>query len=121
MNERKISVRNVDKIKNLKEQLANAQRYAARLEAMCKGQDKQLMEAQEGVRELQRAMDGVLMAAALEHGEAVKNGQTGETVGWRLRIPDIDAGRMAEQYLLHARKDLENGGYVVSVVPRGQG
>ena len=62
----------------------------------------------------------VLMAATLEHGEAVKNGQTGETVGWRLRIPDIDAGRMAEQYLLHARKDLENGGYVVSVVPRGQ-
>ena len=119
-NERKISVRNVDKIKNLKEQLSNAQRYAARLEAMCKGQDREMMEAQEGVRELQRAMDGVLMATALEHGEAVKNGQTGETVGWRLRIPDIDAGRMAEQYLLHARKDLEKGGYVVSVVPRGQ-
>ena len=88
---------------------------------MCKGQDKQLMEVQEGARELQLAMDGVLMAAALEHGEAVKNDQTGETVGWRLRIPDIDAGRMAEQYLLHTRKDLENGGYVVSVVPRGQG
>lgn len=99
---------------------AEAERYAARLETMCKGQDKQLMEVQEGALELQRAMDGVLMAAALEHGEAVKNDQTGETVGWRLRIPDIDAGRMAEQYLLHARKDLENGGYVVSVVPRGQ-
>lgn len=114
-------MRNADKIKNLKEQLANAQRYAARLEAMCKSQDRGLAEAQEGARELQRAMDGVLMAAALEHGEEVKNGQTGETVGWRLRLPDIDAGRMAEQYLLHARKDLENGGYVVSVVPRGQG
>lgn len=114
-------MRNVDKIKNLKEQLANAQRYAARLEGMCKRQDRGLMEAQEGVRELQQVMDGVLMAAALEHGEAVKNDQTGETVGWRLRIPDIDTGRMAEQYLLHARKDLENGGYVVSVVPRWQG
>ena len=121
MNERKITVRNVDKIKELKKKLAEAERYAARLETMCKGQDKQLMETQEGALELQRAMDGVLMAAALEHGEAVKNGQTGETVGWRLRIPDIDAGRMAEQYLLHARKDLENGGYVVRVVPRGQG
>lgn len=121
MNERKITVRNVDKIKELKKKLAEAERYAARLETMCKGQDKQLMETQEGALELQRAMDGVLMAAALEHGEAVKNDQTGEIVGWRLRIPDIDAGRMAEQYLLHARKDLENGGYVVSVVPRGQG
>ena len=102
-------MRNVDKIKELKKKLAEAERYAARLETMCKGQDKQLMETQEGALELQRAMDGVLMAATLEHGEAVKNGQTGETVGWRLRIPDIDAGRMAEQYLLHARKDLENG------------
>ena len=102
-------MRNVDKIKDLKKRLAEAERYAARLETMCKGQDKQL------------TMDGVLMAAALEHGEAVKNDQTGEIVGWRLRIPDIDAGRMAEQYLLHTRKDLENGGYVVSVVPRGQG
>lgn len=113
-------MRNADKIKDLKGQLANAQRYAARLETMCKGQDKQLMETQEGALELQRAMDGVLMAAALEHGEAVKNDQTGETVGWRLRLPDIDAGRMAEQYLLHARKDQEKGGYVLSVVPRGQ-
>lgn len=121
MNERKITVGNVDKIKELKKKLAEAERYAARLETMCKRQDKQLMETQEGALELQRAMDGVLMAATLEHGEAVKNGQTGETVGWRLWIPDIDAGRMAEQYLLHARKDLENGGYVVSVVPRGQG
>ena len=118
--ERKITVRNVEKIKDLKARLAEAQRYAARLETMCKGQDKQLMETQEGARELQRAMDGVLMAAALEHGEAVKNDQTGKTVGWRLRLPDIDAGRLAEQYLLHARKDLEKGGYVVSVVPRGQ-
>lgn len=114
-------MRNVDKIKELKKKLAEAQRYAARLETMCKRQDQGLAEAQEGARELQRAMDGVLMAAALEHGEAVRNGQTGETVGWRLRIPDVDAGHMAEQYLLHARKDLENGGYVVSVVPRGQG
>lgn len=119
--ERKIKVRNVEKIKDLKARPSEAQRYAARLETMCKGQDKQLMETQEGARELQRAMDGVLMAAALEHGEEVRNDQTGETVGWRLWIPDIDAGRMAEQYLLHARKDLENGGYVVSVVPRGKG
>ena len=63
--------------------LAEAERYAARLETMCKGQDKQLMEVQEGARELQLAMDGVLMAAELEHGEAVKNDQTGEIVGWR--------------------------------------
>lgn len=38
--------------------LAEAERYAARLETMCKGQDKQLMEVQEGARELQLAMDG---------------------------------------------------------------
>lgn len=118
--ERKINVRNVEKIKDLKARLSEAQRYAARLESMCKGQDKKLMDAKEGARELQRAMDGVLMAAALEHGEEVRNDQTGETVGWRLRLPDIDAGQMAEHYLLHARKDLEKGGYVLSVVPRGQ-
>ena len=46
MNERKITVRNVDKIKELKKKLAEAERYAARLETMCKGQDKQLMEVQ---------------------------------------------------------------------------
>ena len=37
-------MRNVDKIKELKKKLAEAERYAARLETMCKGQDKQLME-----------------------------------------------------------------------------
>ena len=79
--------------------LAEAERYAARLETMCKGQDKQLMEVQEGARELQLAMDGVLMAAALEHGEAVKNDQTGEIVGWRRilsrgREPNMSIGQI---------------------------
>lgn len=79
--------------------LAEAERYAARLETMCKGQDKQLMEVQEGARELQLAMDGVLMAAELEHGEAVKNDQTGEIVGWRRilsrgREPNMSIGQI---------------------------
>ena len=81
--ERKITVRNVEKIKDLKARLAEAQRYAARLETMCKGQDKQLMEVQEGARELQLAMDGVMMAAVLSLGEEVREVDGQDVVGWR--------------------------------------
>lgn len=111
-------MRNVDKIKNLKEQLANAQRYAARLEAMCKGQDRGLMDAQEGVRELQQAMDGVMMAAVLSLGEEVREVDGQDLVGWRLRLPAVDVRSLHARYQLHARRDQEEGGYVISVVPR---
>lgn len=115
-NERKISVRNVDKIKNLKEQLANAQRYAARLEAMCKGQDKQLMEVRQGAEEMQRALSGVLMAAVLSLGEEAG----GAAGGWKMRIPAVDVASLGDQYQLRAHQDQEEGGWVFTVVPRGQ-
>lgn len=113
-------MRNVDKIKNLKEQLSNAQRYAARLEAMCKRQDQELAEAQQGAAELQAAMDGVMMAAVLSLGEEVREVDGQDVVGWRLRLPAVDVRSLHARYQLHARRDQEEGGYVVSVVPRGR-
>lgn len=113
-------MRNVDKIKDLKKRLAEAERYAARLETMCKGQDKQLMEVQKGAAELQAAMDGVMMAAVLSLGEEVREVDGQDVVGWRLRLPAVDVRSLHARYQLHARRDQEEGGYVVSVVPGGR-
>lgn len=115
--ERKINVRNVEKIKDLKARLSEAQRYAARLETMCKGQDKQLMEAQESARELQRAMDGVLMTAVLSLGEETG----GEAGGRQIRLPAVDVATLWSRYQLCAQRDQKEGGWVLTVTPRGQG
>lgn len=118
MNERKITVGNVDKIKELKKKLAEAERYAARLEGMCKRQDQELAEAQQGAAELQAAMDGVMMAAVLSLGEEVREVDGQDVVGWRLRLPAVDVRSLHARYQLHARRDQEEGGYVISVVLR---
>ena len=111
-------MRNVDEIKRLRKELAMSQLYAARLEGMCKRQDQELAEAQQGAEELQAAMDGVMMAAVLSLGEEFREVDGQDVVGWRLRLPAVDVRSLHARYQLHARRDQEEGVYVISVVPR---
>ena len=111
-------MRNVDEIKKLRKELAMSQLYAARMEGMCKRQDRELAEARQGAEELQMAMDGVMMAAVMSLGEEVREVDGQSVVGWRLRLPAVDVRSLHARYQLRARRDQEEGGYVISVVPR---
>lgn len=92
--------RNADKIKSLAEQLRCCRKEAARLRG-------ELGAAQDGARELQELVDSLLTAVVLEHG----------TDGV-LTLPYFDHAAVRRRYELRARRNQEEGGYILEAVRR---
>ena len=92
--------RNVDRIKRLEEQLRCARKEADRLRV-------ELEEARDGAVEMQGLVDSLLTVTALEHG----------TDGV-LTLPYFDHAAIRRRYELRARRNQEEGGYILEAVRR---
>lgn len=111
-------MRNIDKIKSLEKELGKYRKKVTDQDKIIRKLIGELKRAHAGVTQLQAATDAVLTAAALAHGEAVQDEESGKSIGWRLRVPLFSIQEMRGRYEIHARRDEEEAAYILGVVER---
>ena len=80
--------------------------------------ENNLQSAQTGMIEMQMMIDALLSTIVIHHGEKSTDAESGEELGWRLSVPLFDVAQTRKDYEIHARKDFEQGAYVIGVAPR---
>lgn len=111
-------MRNIDKIKSLEKELGKYRKKVTDQDKIIRKLSGELERAHAGAIQLQAATDAVLTAAALAHGEAVQDEESGKSIGWRLRVPLFSIREMRGRYEIHARRDEEEAAYILGVVER---
>ncbi|MFR1826694.1 MAG: hypothetical protein ACLTKB_09120 [Lawsonibacter sp.] len=110
--------RNVDRIRELEHELGRYQKKVADQAKEAVRLRGELDRAYAGGVEAQRAMDAILIQTAVAYGQTVKDEETGEELGWRLRLPVPNVEEIHARYEIHARRDGAEGAYIIGVAPR---
>ena len=77
--------------------------------------ENNLQSAQTGMIEMQMMIDALLSNIVIHHGEKSTDAKSGEELGWRLSVPLFDVAQTRKDFDIHARKDFEQGTYVIGV------
>lgn len=111
-------MRNVDRIKALENEVGRYQKKVSdQYKELCKLRGE-LEAANIGNQQTQAAVDAVLTATVIQHGEIAKDPDTGKEIGWRLSVPLFAVDDMRRKYEIHARRDMEKQTYVLGVALR---
>ena len=106
---------------NKKQQDREVGRYRKKIadqEKRVKMLESDLQSAQTGMIEMQMMIDALLSTVVIHHGEKSTDAESGKEIGWRLAVPLFDVAKTRKDYEIHARKDFEQGAYVIGVAPR---
>lgn len=109
--------RNADKVKRLENELGRYKKKVADQQAIIKDQGQRLVEASQGAQELNTAVDGLLIAIALEYGHSITDDDGTVIMGDNLVVPFFVLEDMLNKYQLKCSRT-ESGGYLVRVVDK---
>lgn len=112
--------RNVDKIKDLEKELGRYRKKVADQEKIIKKFQGDMGTVMAGNAQINMTIDAILAHTALKYGERALDEDTGEELGWRLKIQMFSVSETLERYEVRTRRDETTQEYIVGVMERNE-